>query len=44
MPSSKTAIVWFRRGLRVQDNHALTEAVKSADRVVPVFVLDPTIL
>ncbi|MBC8140296.1 MAG: deoxyribodipyrimidine photo-lyase [Armatimonadetes bacterium] len=37
-------MVWFRRGLRVQDNHALTEAVKSADRVVPVFVLDPTIL
>ncbi|MBC7805495.1 MAG: deoxyribodipyrimidine photo-lyase [Akkermansiaceae bacterium] len=40
----KTALVWFRRGVRVRDNHALTEAVKSAETVVPVFVLDPTIL
>jgi deoxyribodipyrimidine photo-lyase len=40
----KTAIVWFRRGVRVRDNHALTEAVKSAETIVPVFILDPTIL
>lgn len=40
----KTAIVWFRRGLRVRDNHALTEAVASAERVVSVFILDPVIL
>ncbi len=43
-PSSKTAIVWFRRGLRVQDNHALIAAAKSAQTVIPVFILDPTIL
>ena len=40
----KTALVWFRRGVRVRDNHALTGAVKSAETVVPVFILDPTIL
>ena len=36
-----TAIVWFRRDLRLGDNPALDAALRSADRVVPVFVLDP---
>ena len=39
-----TAIVWFRRDLRVHDHPALTAAHREADRVVPVFVLDPRLL
>ncbi len=37
MPS--TAILWFRRDLRVHDHPALTAAVAEADVVVPVFVV-----
>lgn len=33
------ALVWFRRDLRIHDNAALTEAVRTADAVVPVFVI-----
>jgi deoxyribodipyrimidine photo-lyase len=39
-----TAIVWFRRDLRVHDHPALTAAHCEAGRVVPVFVLDPRLL
>ena len=39
-----TALVWFRRDLRVHDNPALTAAHRECDRVVPVFVLDPRLL
>ena len=39
-----TAIVWFRRDLRVHDHPALTAAHREAGRVVPVFVLDPRLL
>ena len=39
-----TAIVWFRRDLRVHDHPALTAAQRAADRIVPVFVLDPRLL
>ena len=39
-----TAIVWFRRDLRVHDNPSLTAAHRECDRVVPVFVLDPRLL
>ena len=42
MPS--TAIVWFRRDLRVHDHPALSAAVAGHDRVVPVFVLDDALL
>ena len=36
----KTVIHWFRRDLRVSDNTALSEAVRRAERVVPVFILE----
>jgi len=36
-----TAVVWFRRDLRLADNPALLAALDSADEVVPLFVLDP---
>lgn len=38
--SSNVAIVWFRQDLRLADNPALTEAVKSGAKIVPVYVLD----
>ncbi len=40
----RTALVWFRRDLRVHDHPALTAAHREAERVVPVFVLDPRLL
>jgi deoxyribodipyrimidine photo-lyase len=40
----KTAVWWLRRDLRLTDNQALAAALTHADRVVPVFVLDPTLL
>lgn len=39
-----TIIVWFRNDLRVMDNPALTHATRTADRVVPVFILDESLL
>ena len=40
----KTAIWWIRRDLRLADNQALVEALRQAEVVVPVFVLDPILL
>ena len=39
-----TTIVWFRRDLRIHDHPALVDAIANADRVVPLFVLDPGLL
>jgi deoxyribodipyrimidine photo-lyase len=39
-----TAIVLFTRDLRIEDHPALAEACRVADRVVPLFVLDRSIL
>jgi len=36
----KTVIHWFRRDLRVSDNTALSEAVRRAQAVVPVFIFE----
>ncbi len=36
-----TAILWFRRDLRLTDNPALLEALASADRIVPVYIHAP---
>ncbi|MFB6304850.1 MAG: DASH family cryptochrome [Haloferacaceae archaeon] len=38
--SDATAVVWFRRDLRLHDNEALTRAA-SAARVVPTYCFDP---
>jgi len=38
-----TAVVWFRRDLRLSDNPALVEAVREADDVVGLFCLDPAL-
>ena len=42
MPS--TALVWYRRDLRVHDHPALVAALREFERVVPVFVLDDALL
>jgi len=39
-----TALLWYRRDLRVGDHPALTLAACEYDRVVPVFVLDDNLL
>ncbi|WP_027341087.1 cryptochrome/photolyase family protein [Hamadaea tsunoensis] len=39
----RTAVVLFTRDLRVHDNPALHAACAAADRVVPLFVRDPSV-
>jgi deoxyribodipyrimidine photo-lyase len=41
MTAGSTAIVWFRRDLRLADNPALSAACASADRVVLLYVHAP---
>lgn len=41
---ASTALVWFRRDLRVHDHPPLRAALDAFERVVPVFVLDPRLL
>jgi deoxyribodipyrimidine photo-lyase len=43
-PRWGTAVVWFRRDLRVADHPALAAAVAGAARVVPLFVIDPRLV
>ena len=37
-------IVWFRNDLRLHDNEALTDAIKTCDEVLPVYVFDTRLL
>ena len=39
----KRVIVWFRQDLRLHDNEALTDALKSGKEVIPVYVFDERI-
>ncbi|HVI52934.1 MAG TPA: deoxyribodipyrimidine photo-lyase [Candidatus Sulfotelmatobacter sp.] len=39
-PSSTPVILWFRRDLRLADNPALNEAVRSRAPILPVFILE----
>ena len=39
-----TAILWFRRDLRVHDNPALRAALDGAERLVPLFCFDDRLL
>jgi deoxyribodipyrimidine photo-lyase len=36
----RPAVVWFRRDLRLADNHVLTAAVAAHRRIIPLFVVD----
>lgn len=39
------SIHWFRRDLRLNDNHALTAASQHSNgRVIPLFIVDPTLV
>ena len=40
----QTAIWWIRRDLRLADNQALAEALRKAEVMVPVFILDDKLL
>src|SRR5450759_2710118 len=40
----KVNIFWFRRDLRIDDNHGLFQALNAGLPVIPVFIFDPTIL
>lgn len=37
-------IHWFRRDLRLEDNHALFRALSEQGRVLPLFIFDTGIL
>lgn len=37
-------IFWFRRDLRLEDNHGLFEALSTDDNVLPIFIFDKNIL
>ena len=39
--SEKTILIWFRNDLRIHDNEILLEAIRKADRVLPVYCFDP---
>ena len=40
----KISIFWFRRDLRIEDNHGLLQALHGAWPVMPIFIFDPNIL
>ncbi len=42
--SAETAVLWFRRDLRLRDHAALLSASERADRVLALFVLDDRLL
>src|SRR5690348_14132102 len=39
--SGKIILVWFRNDLRIHDNEILLEAIRKADKVLPVYCFDP---
>ncbi len=41
---NSTAIFWFRRDLRLYDNHAFFQALTRHERVIPIFIFDRNIL
>lgn len=44
MNQTKLSIFWFRRDMRLDDNHGLFEALKSKNKVLPIFIFDKDIL
>lgn len=44
MKTNKINIFWFRRDLRLQDNHALHKALSSPYPVLPIFIFDANII
>ncbi|MDY0085404.1 MAG: deoxyribodipyrimidine photo-lyase [Bacteroidales bacterium] len=44
MQTKQVVVFWFRRDLRLEDNHGLYEALKSSLPVLPLFIFDTEIL
>ncbi len=42
--TNQIIVFWFRRDLRIQDNHALYQALKLGLPILPIFIFDPEIL
>lgn len=42
--AEEVSVFWFRRDLRLMDNHGLFQALESGRKVVPVFIFDTEIL
>lgn len=40
----KVNLFWFRRDLRLEDNHGLFRALKEGQEVIPIFIFDSDIL
>ena len=38
------SIFWYRRDLRLHDNHALFKALQNGDEVMPIFIYDSNII
>ncbi len=36
----KTAIVWFKTDLRLQDNETLIRAIENSEQIIPVYCFD----
>ena len=41
---SKVTLFWFRRDLRLNDNHGFYNALMSSESVLPIFIYDQNIL
>ena len=44
MEKSKLSVFWFRRDLRLHDNHGLFKALKHSEKVLAIFIFDQNIL
>ncbi len=44
LPKTDFAVFWFRRDLRLHDNHGLLNALQSGWPVLPIFIFDQNIL
>ena len=44
MVKSKISLFWFRRDLRLHDNHGLYQALTQSESVLPIFIFDKDIL
>ncbi len=44
METNKIIVFWFRRDLRLDDNHALYQASLEGLPILPIFIFDPNIL
>jgi len=38
------SILWFRRDLRINDHPALLAALAESNEIIPVFIIDPTLV